>query len=173
MLCLLRLSPFWLTERTWWDLCADQQATVIAHYNSRTPLVQSNCPPLAMDKMWTGQTSSTMHLLQPCTFFLEPKSKCCFVGWHSLWANVGQPPLGLVILVESWLCHRPVCVFTTLCSDVYVICMCVEAATCILLPLFLYIMKLCVLSFYKTHNFVMYTNNGNKCRNVLKSKPCK
>ena len=46
-------------------------------------------------------------------------------------------------------------VFTTLRSRV--MCdMCMEATICILLLLLLYIMKLCVLSYYKAHNYVMY-----------------
>ena len=43
----------------------------------------------------------------------------------------------------------------------------VKARGCILLPLFLYIMELCLLSCYKAHNFIICKNNGNKNKKVF------
>ena len=58
-------------------------------------------------------------------------------------------------------------VFTALRSGV----MCdayMEATRSILLLLFLYIIKVCVLSYYKAHNYIMYKKNGNEHKYVLK-----
>ena len=56
--------------------------------------------------------------------------------------SVRQPPLGLRILGEGWLCHRRMHVFTALHSSVYVWYVC-GSNKCMLLQLFWYIMKFC------------------------------
>ena len=133
---LLRLSLSCLIERwTWWDLCADQQAIIITNYNSHTPLMKSDCPPLAVDHVQKGQAFSTKNLFQPTghrEFILlsEPKRKCYIIKWYS-WRREGcvvsikQPPLGLIILQELTLPQMFVCL--QLCIAVYMYDVSVEA----------------------------------------------
>ena len=96
--CLSLSSP--IERWTRWGLHADQQATIITHEDSRTPLTKSDSPLSAVDHVWKGQAFSTIYLqLTDLRVFILPlrtKSKCYFIGWHSLWregyiASVGQP----------------------------------------------------------------------------------
>ena len=87
------------------------------------------------------------------------------------WAVMSQG--GLTFFSSLRSCRSPLhtchlCVCLQLCVSVYMCDVCMEASRCFLLPLFLYIMKLWVLSYYKAHNFIMYKKNGNKSKNVFK-----
>ena len=67
------------------------------------------------------------------------------------------------LIIDVCMCLQ-LCVY----SSVDMLYVWVETIRCLLLSLFLYIMELYVLSYYKKHDLIMYKNNGNKHKNAFK-----
>ena len=145
------------------------------YQDSQTLCKKSECPYLPVNHMWKAPSFGTVHLLQltgPKVFILlKLKRKCYFNGWHTLRredciASVAQPTLGLLILGESKL-FKDVYVFTALCNNVTVQCVC--GSNKMYTPTTVFVHNEIMCTFVSQSTYIMYRKNGNKHK-VLKLK---